>query len=223
MKLELVVAVDLVSALAMLVVAAFFLVLWRQSRAPLHLLFGLAFATLALGISTVSTSEFDLTGQNTAVDAARILAHTSAPLMLVLGYWASWRGRGTTASATGGVAFLVAGALALLLYSAPPAGSISAGSARNAFIVAHTLQFLLYLALVVLSARNFLRAPTVRRALVPLAFLAYSFSKYSWLLIDLSGDSRLVPFIYFWRFAMLGLMLAALLAPFVRGVPDAEA
>lgn len=215
--------VDLVSASVMMLVAGAFFLLWRASRAPLHLLFAAAFATLATGISTVSTSEFDLTGSNGIVDVVRIVTHTAAPLMMVLGYVAVRRSAGPSVGKTIVVAFAAAGALAAAFYLLPPQGMVSAGTTRNAFIAAHVVQFILYLSLVVLSARNLLRAPSWRRALVPLGFLAYSFSKYSWILIDLSDDERLVPFIYFWRFTMLALFVSVVLTPFLRGNRDGQA
>jgi len=223
MSFPLAILVDVVSALAALVLAGAFVALWRRSRAPLHILFATAFATLAVGMSVVSTSEFDLSGSHPAIDALRVVAHTAAPLMLVLGYRAAWRDLEARPARTALVSLGLSGGLAALLFFAPPSGAISAGTTSAGFAVAHALQFLLYLALVTLSARTFFRAPSWRRALVPLAFLAYSFSKYSWILIDLSEDRSLVALVYFWRFVTLALFLAALLIPLVKGVRHAEA
>lgn len=217
------VAVDLLSSLAMMSVAIAFFALWRRSRSSLHLLFAFAFATLAAGMSTVSTSEFDLTGASPLVDTVRIVTHTAAPLMFALGYWSHRRERPIPTWRVVAISFGVATVLGLLVWAAPPTGSVSLGSTRNAFVAAHALQFVLYLGVVVLSSGSLLRAPSWRRALVPLGFLAYAFSKYSWILIDLSGDTGLIAFIYFWRFTMLALLLLALMGPFLRGDDHAAA
>jgi hypothetical protein len=60
---------------------------------------------------------------------------------------------------------------------------------------------------------SLLARPRLDRALVPAAFLAWAATKYTWLLVDLSGALQLVPFVYAWRFLAIGLLLAALLVP----------
>lgn len=220
MNVPLLVVIDVVSGIAMLGLAAAFFALWRFTRDALHLLFGLALAVLAVGISIVSASEFDVARASEIADGVRIIGQTAAPLMLATAYWFARIDRPVNAWGIALASLAVATAFAALAYVLPPAGGFAMGSLRNTFLLSHALQFVLYLALVVLSARSFTRRPGTRRALVPVAFLAYAFSKYTWVLIDVQGDTRLVPAIYFWRFLMLGLLVAALAMPFLRGVDD---
>ncbi|HVM44846.1 MAG TPA: hypothetical protein VM582_02830 [Candidatus Thermoplasmatota archaeon] len=218
MVLPLLVAVDLASAAGTMLLAGAFGLLWARSRVRLHLLFSAAFATLAVGLTTVGASAFEVVGSGGWLDALRIVCHTAAPVMLVTGYWLAQEERRLHALVIVALSLGVAAALAAGLWAV--ASFSGAADTRRSFLVAHAIQFALYLALVVLSGRNFVARPTWRRAFVPLAFISYAFSKYTWLIIDLDGDLQLVPLVYAWRILTIGLLLAALLAPFLRGVSD---
>jgi hypothetical protein len=216
-------ALDALSAIALLTLAGGFAALWRFTREPLHGVLAVAFATLAGGVSAVSASEFEVAEGAPWVDAFRMVCHTAAPLMLVSVYWATQRRSRPGALSTVASAFALAGLLTAIVWILPPEGRFAIGTERNALVLTHGLQFALYLALVVLAGRRFVRSPSSRRAFVPLAFTAYAFSKYTWVLIDLDGDQGLIPLVYFWRFAMIGLMASAFLAPFLRRGRDVAA
>ena len=52
--------------------------------------------------------------------------------------------------------------------------------------------------------------PTWGRALVPLGFLCWAFSSYTWIFIDVGNASRFLGVAYAWRFAALGFVLWAM-------------
>ena len=113
------------------------------------------------------------------------------------------------------------GALVAVLYLVvPPA----AGLPRLITILpaAHFVQFLAYLVCAVLAGAGLRQSPSLDHALVPAAFLAYCFSKYTWMLIELADAPALVPAIFLWRFLALGLLLAAIVLPMRRASAGPE-
>lgn len=214
--MSLLLALDAVSALALIGLAAGFVALWRFTREPLHAVLSVAFATLAAGVSAVSASEFEVPSGSPWVDGFRMLCHTAAPIMLVIVYGSAHRSVRPRAAWPILVAFAAAALVTAIVWSLPPEGSFAIGTERNALVVTHAFQFVLYLLLVVLSGRRFVERPSTRRALVPLAFMAYAFSKYTWTLIDLDGHQQLVPLVYLWRFVMIALIVTAFFAPLLR-------
>lgn len=212
---------DLVSAVAVLGVAACFGLAWWRLRGPLSMLLCVGFSLLGIGILTVSTSEFDLGAAGPGVDLLRLATHTSAALVLAFAYVDARTGRSrpwrALAWASAGTGLVVALLSPLLV----PQVSLDP---RREWLVAHAVQATAYATCFLLSGAALLRKPGVRVALVPLGFLAYAFSKYTWMLIDLTGDRSLVPFVYAWRFLMVGLLLGALV-PALRagGEPRAPA
>lgn len=207
------VALDALAALLLLGVAGFFVASWRRSGEPLHLLFAVGFGLVALGISAVFTAQFDLARRFEAWDALRLVGHTGGALVLALAYGsARLHGVARPARVLGWAAAAVAVLVALLYVALPPAFDLP--NLADAFAAAHAVQFVAYLACVGLSLEGFRRAPTLENAFVPAAFLAYAFSKWTWLLIDLTADLEVVPFVLLWRFTAIGLLLAAVLSPF---------
>ena len=77
----------------------------------------------------------------------------------------------------------------------------------SAFLPAHAAQTVAYAACIALSLDGLGAGRPLERALVPLGFLGWTPSKHARLLIDLSGDLGLVPFVYASRFAALALLL----------------
>lgn len=207
---------DLVSAAAVLGIAACFGLAWWRLRGPLPMLLCVGFALLGVGILTVSTSEFDLGASGPGADLLRLATHTSAALVLAFAYVDARTGRSrpwrALAWASAGTGLVVA----LLSPFLVPQVSFDP---RREWLVAHAVQALAYAACFLLSSAALLRRPSLRGALVPLGFLAYAISKYTWTLIDLTGDKGLVPYVYAWRFLMIGLLLWALLPALREGGP----
>lgn len=206
------VALDAVATLLTLAVAGFFALTWRRSGAALHLLFAVGFGLVALGYVAVSTSEFDLARESAAWDAWRLALQTGGALVLLCGYLSARRHGAAKPLQALGWAAAAAGVVFLALYLlAPPASGLP--SPERAFTVAHGVQFLAYLGCVALSMEAYRRAPSMVNALVPAAFLAWGFSKYTWLLIDLTAAQDLVVLVYAWRFGAILLLLGALALP----------
>lgn len=207
---------DLLSAAAVLGIAACFVVAHFRMRGGLALLLGIGFALLGVGLLTVSTSAFDLGPGDPYVDLLRLSTHTSAALVLAFAYVDARTGRSRPwralawASATSGI---------LVALLSPLVETPVVLDARREWVAAHAVQALCYAACFLLSGAALLRRPSARAALVPLGFLAYAVSKYTWLLIDLTGEKGLVPYVYLWRFLMVGLFLSALVPALRKGGP----
>jgi hypothetical protein len=206
------VLLDLMGAALAVVIAAFFAASWRRSGDNTHLLFMVGFLLLAGGVAASSTSQFDLQRPAEAWDALRVAAHTSGALVLAFAYLsASRHGDARPWTVVGWVAAGMGLLFAVLYWLVPPSAALP--SLTSASFAAHAVQFVAYAACVALSLEGFRRRPALDNALVPTAFLAWAFSKYTWLLIDVSADTALVPFVLVWRFAALGLLLLALALP----------
>lgn len=212
-------ALDALAAALTLAVVGFFALAWRRTRAPLHLLFATGFGLVALGFLAVSTSEFDLAREAEAWDAWRLASQTCGALVLLFGYLSARRhGAARPLQAVGWAVAAVAVLVLLLYLVVPPTAELP--RLDQAFVAAHLVQFLAYVGCVALSLEAYRRLPTAPNALVPAAFLAWSFSKYTWLLIDLSAAHALVPLVFVWRFSAIALLVTAIALPVRRGAPE---
>jgi hypothetical protein len=210
----LLVSLDALGAALAVVVAAFFARSWRRSGAPMHLLFAAGFALVALGTAAVSSSQFELQRRPEVWDALRIAGHTSGALVLVFAYLSA-RHRGDARPwEVLGVAAAAGGLFMAFLYVVPPFGVLP--DVGEALLYAHVVQFLCYAGCVAFSLEGFRHNPRLSYALVPAGFLAWMFSKYTWMVIDVSDSEAAVGLIYVWRFLALGLFLTALLLPVPR-------
>lgn len=204
---------DLVSGALVMGLAALCLRSFWALRAELPLLMSVGFALLGVGILTVATSAFDLTRADAYVDLVRLCAHTGAALAFAAAYLSARRPGGRRWRALGWAAAGTAVLVALVSPLAPPALQLGG---REQWVVAHAVQALAYGLCFLLAGSGTVARRGAGAALVPLGFLAYMLSKYTWLLIDLTGDLRVVPFVYLWRFLTIALFYAALV-PALRG------
>ncbi|MCA1813656.1 MAG: hypothetical protein LC624_06865 [Halobacteriales archaeon] len=206
------VALDAVSAVLTLIVALFFARIWRLTGSALLLLFAVGFGLVGVGYFGVSVSQFDLAAPIGAWDALRIAGQLGGALVLLFAY-VSHRVHGSPRPWTV-LAWSAAGLSAigaLLFWAMPPfAQSPRLGEALP---VLHGLMFLAYVACAVLALPGLLKQPTLDRALVPAAFLAWAATKYTWMVLDLlpqASTERLAPLVYCWRFLAIALLLAAI-------------
>lgn len=197
---------DLVACAVTLLLVAFFLLEWGRLRDPASLLLAAGFALVAGSFLTISASTFDLDGSTAALDGARLAGQTGGAFVILLALLARRLPRGAAALALG---------WSVVAASLVGAGAFASMAVRGdiplrAFVPAHAAQTLAYACCVVLAAGRG-RGAALGRTLLPLGFVAWALSKFTWLLIDLTEGVDLVPYVYALRFAALALMLLALL------------
>lgn len=208
-------ALDLLSAALLAVLVAFFARSWRRSGEPLHLLFAVGFGLIAAGVASVSTSAFDLARPVDAWDALRFAGYSGGAFVLFFAYLSRRRhgvarpARALAWSAAAGALMVVA-----LYFLLPPEAQLPV--LADVFALAHAAQLLAFLGCATLALPAFLRAPRLDHALVPAAFLLFALSKYTWLLIDVTGVLQVVPIVFLWRFLGVGLLLLAVGLPSPR-------
>jgi hypothetical protein len=210
MPASLLVAFDIASAALFVAVGTFFLRVWRASGASLDLLVASGFALVGVSYLTTTASEFQL-GTTDAWDYPRIAGQLGGTLVIALAYSGHRRERREKAFWALGWAVALVATLIALLFALRLVGLVP--SLRAAFPEAHAAMAVSWAFVAANAARAWARSPAFDSALAPLAFAALAVSKYTWVLIDLSTDTSLVPFVYGWRFAALGLLLAALFLP----------
>lgn len=201
-------AADATSGVLTLVLAAFFLRLWRASRDPEHGLFALGFFLIGGTFPLVTASQIGLLESVDVVHSARLAGQLGGALVLALAY-ASTRVHGRSRPFVV-LALTIVAALAVLVVvlAVPPRGSL-----EGMFAVAHATMVVAYGACAWLSFASVMRRPAGVSFLVPGAFVAWAISKYTWLLIDITADLRLVGFVYFWRYSAITLLLLAVALP----------
>lgn len=212
------VTLDAISAGLAFLVAGFFIASWRRSRNDLFLLHAVGFALTAIGFLAVSQSEFDPAAEATRWDALRLAGRTGGALVLVFAY-ASARRHGS-ARPLRVLAWVAAAGGALLVafyWGVPPRASLP--PLEDSLVLAHVVQLVAFLGCVVLSSSSYRREPRADLALVPGAFVAWALTQYTWILIYISDEQAIVPFVYGWRFLALALLLAALALPARRWRP----
>jgi len=214
------VGLDVVSALLTLALGALLVRTWALTRAPIALLLGVAFILLGASYATVTASQFDLGRSPDLWDELRLAGQTGASLVLFLTYLSSRASRNPVpfrvlAGAVGALTVAV-GLLDVVL------PSLSARiPERQYFLGAHLVMAMAFGACAFMAARGFGQHPTRDRALVPLAFLFFAISKYTWFIIDLTRSDAPVGLIYAWRFAGIALLGFALVRPLAGRPPHA--
>jgi hypothetical protein len=204
------VVLDAVSAVLTLAVAAYFLRLWSGTRHPLHLLFSLGLALVGASYTTVSASAFDLGHTPEGWDQLRIAGQVGGALVIFFAYTSARSSNGRPYLALGYAAAGLSLLFAILYFAIPPVFTFP--DMRTALVISHFVTTFAWLASAVLAVSS-VSGWGPDRLLVPMAFVAFAVSKYSWLLQDISGDPILIPYIYPWRFLGIVLLLAALLLP----------
>ena len=208
---RLLMGLDVVSALLTLLVAAFFVRSWRRTGLDLHLLMAAGFALVGASFLGASVTHYGLVPEDGFVHAARATGQLGGALVLAFAYiTARWRGRATP-WLVGGWVLVAMSVLGAFLYAADPFGSFPPATEMYPF--AHALMVVAYGICAWLSLRGAWARPGLDRLLVPFGFVAWGLTKYTWLLIDLSGAQGLAPFVYAWRLAAIGLFLAAVALP----------
>jgi hypothetical protein len=203
------VILDGASALLTLAVAAGFLAIARWSRAGLHYLVASGFTLLAAGFAFVSASHFGSRVDADAADAVRLFCQLTGSLLLLFAY-GSFHVTGkphvvaVVLSAVGGVV-----GIGVLLHSANLLGA-DLPSLQWYFAIAYSLMSMAYLGCALLSGYGWHKRPTWGRAMVPLGFLCWTLSTYTWIFIVLAGTDQFLPVVYTWRFAAVLLMLWAM-------------
>jgi hypothetical protein len=207
------VLLDSAAALLTLVVAAFFLRVSSITRSSQHLLFGVGFALVGVGYVGVSVSQFDLAQPLGSWDGLRIAGQLGGALVLLSAYVSHRRhGSPRVWVALGWAAAGVSAVGALLFWALPPFAQWPGFD--QALPLLHGLMFLAYAACAVLAARGALQQPSLDRALVPAAFLAWAATKYTWMIVDLLPRTdtayTIAWLVYAWRFLAIALLLAAI-------------
>lgn len=198
---------DLVACTLTLMLVGLFIIERGRSREPFPHLVAAGFALVAGSFLAVSASTFDVGGPAGAIDAARLAGQTGGALAICLAMLGRRAGRGFAAYALGWLV-VAASVVGAAVYALLPARDASL-PLEGAFVPAHLVQTLAYAVCTALSVGGLQGRRAVERVLVPFGFLAWTLSKYTWLLIDLSGALGLVPFVYLWRFTALASLLVA--------------
>lgn len=219
------VVLDGASALLAVAVAGGFLSIARWSRAGLHYLVAAGFTLLAFGFAFVAASHFGPELDADAADAMRIFSQLSGSLLLVFAYATyNLTGRAHAAIVIGASFGAVVALGAIFYWLVPPVSSLP--PLPGYFAVAYALMALSFLGCTAFSGYGWHARPTWGRALVPLGFLCWTFSTYTWIFIVLAGADEFLPVVYSWRFAAILLMLWAMVrrprTPSLR-FPDAPA
>jgi hypothetical protein len=198
---------DAVSSVLTLGVAASFFLIARWSRKVLHLLVATGFMLIGAGFLFVSLSHYGADPGADVVDSVRILFQLTGALMLFLAY-ATHHGGGrphTVAVAFGAFGGTVGmGILFWLLPTGADAPPLPAY-----FASADAVMTIAYLGCSGFAGYGWHKHPTWNRALVPLAFLGWAFSKYTWIFVVLGPDDRFLGVVYAWRFFAIALLLIA--------------
>ncbi|HUR25950.1 MAG TPA: hypothetical protein VM327_08070 [Candidatus Thermoplasmatota archaeon] len=155
----------------------------------------------------------------------RIFSQLSGSLLLVFAYGTSnLTGRAHAAIVVAASFGAVVALGAIFYWLVPPAASLPPLPGYFAF--AYALMSLSYLGCMAFSGYGWHQRPTWGRALVPLGFLCWTFSTYTWIFIVLAGTDKFLPVVYSWRFAAILSMLWAMVrrprVPSAR-FPDAPA
>ena len=218
------VVLDVLSTSLTLAIAAGFLWVARWSRQGLHAQLCAGFALVGTGFLFVALGHFQDGTEGDRLDAARILLQRPGALTILL---ADASHHGSERPHPLAVAMgAVGGALAFaaVIWFIPPTGRLP--PLPEYFAAAYAVMTFTFLGCSILSGYGWHKRPTLGRALVPLGFLAWAMSTYSWIFIVLGGDDRLVFVVYVWRFAAILLLIWAMVRrpriPILR-LPDAPA
>ena len=219
------VILDGASAMLTLAVAAGFVTIARWSRSGLHYLVATGFTLLATGFLFVSASHFGSPVDADAADAARIFCQLAGSLLLLFAYGSfHLTGKPHVAAVVLSAVGAAVALGAVFYWIVPPTASLP--PLPEYFAVAYGLMSASYLGCFLLSGYGWHKRPTWGRALVPLGFLCWTLSTYTWIFIVLAGTDRFLPVVYAWRFAAILSMLWAMVRrprqPSAR-FPDAPA
>jgi hypothetical protein len=219
------VVLDGASALLTLAVALGFMAIARWSRSGLHYLVASGFILLALGFAFVAASHFEGGVGATAADALRIFCQLSGSFLLLFAYGSyNLTGRAHAAVVVASAFGLVVALAAIVYWIVPPLASLP--PLPEYFAFAYGLMSASFLGCALFSGYGWHRRPTLGRALVPLGFLCWTLSTYTWIFIVLADAGQFLPVVYSWRFAAILLMLGAMVRrprfPSAR-FPDAPA
>lgn len=202
---------DGLSALLTVAIGLGFLILARKSRRLLHAAVGIGFCFMAVGFLFVAASHFQRTPDADASDVLRVACQLLGSLTLFMAY-ASAQASGRPRPAV--IAYGALGAtvaLAVLLWWLPPSGVLP--PLPEYVAVAYSLMAVSYLGCTILSGVGWHRRPSLARALVPLGFLCWTLSTYTWIFIALGAGDEFLPVVYAWRFTAIALILSAMLGP----------
>jgi hypothetical protein len=204
------VLLDGASAFATLAVAAGFLSVARWSRSALHSLLTAGFTLLATGFLFVSASHFSPNVDATAADVVRIVCQLLGAFVLLAAYVDyHLTGRSHAVLAVLAAVASVASLAAILYWLVPPAAALP--PLPTYFAATYALMSLAFLGCTLFAGFGWHKRPTWGRAMVPLGFLCWTFSTYTWIFIVLAGEDRFLPVVYSWRLAAILLMLWAML------------
>lgn len=202
------VVLDVLSTLLTLTVAGGFLALARMSRQGLHLFVAAGFGLLGLGFLFVAASHFG-GPEPEAGEAARVIGLLTGSLTLLLSYatFHAGGGRPSLAAVTLGVigGTLIIGAT---LWFVPPVARLALSAPSLAAM--HGTMTAAFLGCAAMAGYGWHQRPTWGRAMVPLGYLCWAFSSYTWIFIDLGDATRFLPLAYAWRFGALALVLWAM-------------
>jgi hypothetical protein len=203
------VALDAVTALGLAVVAAYFLRIWRATRADTHLLFGLGLLVTAASFLTVAASHYDLGRMPDLWDHARFVGQLGGPIIVLSAYVV--RRRGVAARLLVALAWIAVALLvfyAIVIFAIPPV--LAMADVEQSLLVMHAMDVVIWSACAWLAFQGSRRRAPAGRFLVPSAFACFAMSKYSWLLADVARDDALLYFIYPWRVLAVVLLLLAI-------------
>jgi hypothetical protein len=203
------VLLDGASAFATLAVAAGFLSVARWSRQALHYLLTAGFTLLATGFLFVSASHFGSGVDANLADVVRIVCQLLGAFVLL----AAYADHHLTGKAHVVLALLASVATvvslgAILYWLVPPAASLP--PLPTYFAIAYACMAAAFLGCAFFAGFGWHKRPTWGRAMVPLGFLCWTFSTYTWIFIVLADAGAFLPVVYTWRLAAILLMLWAM-------------
>lgn len=203
---------DSVSAVLTAIVAGFFFVAARRTRATAHLLFGIGLLVVALSFTTVTASQFDLGRAPSVFDHLRIVGQLGGALVILFSYLsARTHGDPRTFHVLGMSVVAILGAYVVLFLFILPFGTFP--DVEGLLAYGHAAMAIVWTLSALLSGRQWMKAPAWDRVLVPTAFVLFGVSKYTWFIIDLAGTNDVVLLVYVWRFSAIALLLVAMLLP----------
>lgn len=218
--LEVFIALDVASAMFTLLVGVFFALFWSSTRDRLFLLFSAGFMLTALGFPAVTASQFNLGLQQGYWDVLRLGFLLGGAFVLLFAYMSlHWPGSARSLTLAGWASAGLSVLLMVLFAIVPPFVSIPLPALLHPF--AHIIISLAFAACALFSSAGLARRPSIDRALVPVGFLFFALSNYTWLLVDLSASINIVPLVYVWRLTAIWLFMTALRLPaHARRQPD---
>jgi hypothetical protein len=208
------VALDAISALLTLGVAAFFFRIYATTRISLHLLFALGLVLIGATFATTTASHFDLGGDPDIYDHLRIAGQLGGAFVVLFAYvGARTKGSRSPWIAVGLAAVALSVFFNVVYFVLPPA--LTFPGRQQDFAIAHAVMAVTWATSAWLAGRGSFSLARSGAGFVPAAFALFAMSKYTWFIVEAgSASDAMVLLVYPWRFTAIAFLIAAVtLAP----------